>query len=388
MSEAVPLLEVPADAVLRRHGDRWLFSNLLLRSHVEVSPEAIPWLVRSGQPGSGPVPEELWARDWTERSVGRGGLHSDPSGLATDPGEPYHGQEAVDLLRLRRILVDAHSGERDELLRPLVNLLDRSSLGSFHQRVAQTNLLHSRTNSEWVPWHDQKFSTDGKELLPGPYRDIQFPFVRDRLAPLCQGGCRVIDFGCGNGFFSGLMAGHGASVLGIDSSDELLRVARANHAQCEFRHVDDLVGAVREVASIPPGTVDLIFLQDTYLLLRDGSGAMPSDLTSLLGAFHGVLAPGGRLVLDEPDPDYWLALRLGDREHPIAVLSDAGRGVFEVAPHLHQIVADLNSVGLAMTACDPILASAEYPFEHTFPVWRWLEFVPLPAGSEGNRSGQ
>jgi trans-aconitate methyltransferase len=51
-------------------------------------------------------------------------------------------------------------------------------------------------------------------------------------------GERILDAGCGTGQLSARIAGCGAEVVGIDSSEEMVRQARANYPEGDFRLAD------------------------------------------------------------------------------------------------------------------------------------------------------
>ena len=57
--------------------------------------------------------------------------------------------------------------------------------------------------------------------------------VIELLAP--RAGERVLDLGCGTGALTRVLADSGASVVGVDSSDEMVRAARAAYPDLDFR---------------------------------------------------------------------------------------------------------------------------------------------------------
>jgi SAM-dependent methyltransferase len=98
-------------------------------------------------------------------------------------------------------------------------------------------------------------------------------------------GRPVLDVGCGPGRTTGLLAGRGLQVVGIDLSPGMIEVARRDHPELDFR-----VGSM------------------TALDLADGSAAaivawwsiihLPRDVVpQAFAEFHRVLAPGGVLLL-------------------------------------------------------------------------------------------
>jgi len=107
-------------------------------------------------------------------------------------------------------------------------------------------------------------------------------------------GPRVVDLGCGYGWFCRWAAGAGASsVLGIDLSERMLDRARSWPAspaviRYERQDLDELV--------LPAATADLAYSSLTlhYLL----------DLDRFLATVHDALVPGGRFVFSAEHPLY------------------------------------------------------------------------------------
>lgn len=96
-------------------------------------------------------------------------------------------------------------------------------------------------------------------------------------------GQRVLDLGCGDGWFSGLAQAAGAAVIGIDGSDGLLVIARQAHPAIDFQQRDLAQG-------LPPqlGQFDCIVSTMVFMDIP--------DLTKLFGDLHAALAANGRLV--------------------------------------------------------------------------------------------
>src|SRR5690606_15369718 len=120
-------------------------------------------------------------------------------------------------------------------------------------------------------------STEGLAGAP------EWPALRNMLPPVP--GRRVVDLGCGFGWFCRWAAGKGASeVLGLDLSERMLARARAeNHHPAVLYEKADL-----DILDLPPGRFDLAY---SSLALH-----YVEDLGRLLRAVHGALVEGGRFV--------------------------------------------------------------------------------------------
>ena len=139
--------------------------------------------------------------------------------------------------------------------------------------------------------------------------------VRGRLwSPVWQGtdlrGSLVLDYGCGVGDFSLLLAHHGARVCGIDISPKLIEQARAsalrtglNGSAPEF-----FVGDAHRTP-FDDSSFDFVF----------GNGALHHlDLGKACAEISRILKPGGRAIFQEPmyhHPLMWTVRRLTPKTH-------------------------------------------------------------------------
>ena len=122
----------------------------------------------------------------------------------------------------------------------------------------------------------------------------------ERLAFLLAGlepGWRVLDVGCGEGFFCEALAARGVAVAGTDVSRVAIERARARVPAVEF--------ATCAEGSLPfaAASFHAAWLGEVLEHVRDG--------ISLLEEVARVVGPGGRLLASTPDHPWWLRLRLG-----------------------------------------------------------------------------
>jgi len=117
----------------------------------------------------------------------------------------------------------------------------------------------------------------------------EWPALRALLPPL--DGRRVLDLGCGFGWFCRWARGHGAArVLGVDVSERMLARATAETHDPAIIYVrTDL-----ERLELPTAAFDLAY---SSLALH-----YVEDLAGLLTRVHAALAPGGALVFSVEHP--------------------------------------------------------------------------------------
>jgi ubiquinone/menaquinone biosynthesis C-methylase UbiE len=117
-------------------------------------------------------------------------------------------------------------------------------------------------------------------------------FLVSSLAP----ASRVIDVGCGAGWFCEALAAAGHHPVGVDVAGEAIRRARERAPSVEFALV-----AANELP-YADDSFDAAWLGETLEHVQDVIG--------LLEEIRRVLAPDGRLILTTPDHGRLLRLRL------------------------------------------------------------------------------
>ena len=98
------------------------------------------------------------------------------------------------------------------------------------------------------------------------------------------GGQSVIDIGCGEGRFSRLLSGLGATVTGVDLTEPLLEQARALSTGETY-----LLSNAEDLNGIESSTFDIAV---SYIVLVD-----LQDYRSAINAAYRVLRPGGRFIV-------------------------------------------------------------------------------------------
>jgi SAM-dependent methyltransferase len=133
-------------------------------------------------------------------------------------------------------------------------------------------------------------------------------------------GLRVLDLGCGFGWFCRWAREHGAAqVLGIDVSERMLARARSTTHDPAITYTR----ADMENVPLPEASFDLVYSSLAFHYLE--------RLRELLTAVHGALVPGGRLVFSVEHPIYtapaepgWSVDAAGRKTWPVHGYLDEG----------------------------------------------------------------
>lgn len=180
------------------------------------------------------------------------------------------GLEGVALLR-------AFSGEYGReftlaRLREIRELLD--SAGELGDGMEAEPVRTAEGSAAWAATYDQP----GNQLL-----DIERPIVREILAALPAGV--AVDAACGTGRHAAYLASLGHMVVGVDSSPEMLEVARRRVPAGSFHQAE-----IHELP-LPDHSADLV-------LCAVALSHVP-DIHPVLAEFVRVLRPEGHLVISD-----------------------------------------------------------------------------------------
>ncbi len=119
----------------------------------------------------------------------------------------------------------------------------------------------------------------------------EWPAIRAMLPALADR--RIVDLGCGFGWFCRWALGHGAAqVLGLDVSENMLNQARAGTPDPRLTYrLADL-----EHLDLPPAAFDLAYSSLVLHYIQDAG--------RLFGQIHRALVPGGNFVFSTEHPIY------------------------------------------------------------------------------------
>jgi ubiquinone/menaquinone biosynthesis C-methylase UbiE len=109
--------------------------------------------------------------------------------------------------------------------------------------------------------------------------------VLQAFAELVGPGGRIVDVGCGTGATTAIFARHGARVVGVDLSPNMIGEARKINAQLDFR-----IGTMAELEFDDESIAGVCAWYSIIHVPDEG-------LDAVFAEFHRVLQPGGFLLL-------------------------------------------------------------------------------------------
>ena len=155
-----------------------------------------------------------------------------------------------------------------------------------------------------MPWDPERYEQFAEQRY-APFDDL-VALIEPRA------GLRVIDLGCGTGELTRRLADHlpGSDVLGIDSSPEMLeRASQLARPGLRFAR-----GSVEDAS----GEYDVVF---SHAVLQ-----WVEDHASLIPRLFGMVAPGGRIAVQQPSnfdqPGHVLMVEAGLEEPFVSALGE------------------------------------------------------------------
>jgi ubiquinone/menaquinone biosynthesis C-methylase UbiE len=140
-----------------------------------------------------------------------------------------------------------------------------------------------------IEWKNQEVNY-ATQIHNDPYHSMRTEFIL-RLFP--ESVYSVVDFGCGEGFFSELMLRHGLAkkVIGLDPSPDLIGIAMKNKYLADIRDCEISIGNSSTLKSIDDSSVDLVIALNVLAYMsRDEEDEFYRESNRLL-------KPGGHLLV-------------------------------------------------------------------------------------------
>jgi SAM-dependent methyltransferase len=174
-----------------------------------------------------------------------------------------------------------------------VEVADTTGAGRDAAMQAWERAEIARSSVEATLTPDDELRVGERTLLryARPARETAYPleYAYHLLGDVA--GRRVVDFGCGSGANSVLLAGRGAHVWGIDISEDLLRLAQRRLTVSGRDGGATFIAGSAHDMPFPDASIDVVF---GIAILHH------LDLDLVSREVRRVLKPGGRAIFQEP----------------------------------------------------------------------------------------
>jgi ubiquinone/menaquinone biosynthesis C-methylase UbiE len=164
----------------------------------------------------------------------------------------------------------------------LFSILIAASLSFAEEQSIRPGINSYYENPDWQQWVNT-FERPGREVYDKRHAIVDATGIRPGMA--------VADIGAGTGLFTRLFAervGPQGRVYAVDISRPFIENIVRTSRQRGFLNVEGVVNGHKDV-SLPPDSIDLAFLVDTYHHFE-----YP---VSMLSSIHRSLRPGARLIV-------------------------------------------------------------------------------------------
>lgn len=391
-------LEIPKDVIIIPEiNGCWVAMNVFSKTCLAIESESVAVLACFGGQSRSEVEKHYAHNHFKVWDIQR---FSNEDGLVADPTRYSRNQEdwpalsRLSISQLIDVCIDRFLLIEDRehylsLFKTKESLLDKNHFGNFHQQLGQHLMLPPQRKNPDRWWLQQKFNPELKGVRDNLYGAVQAHALDTYFKEKLKKGSYLVDFGCGPGFFSNMIAKNGLSVLGLDPNEEFVAIARANAVAGAKFEVADL-GQKECLQHLPENSVDYVFMSDALLFYFVSvlPGAAVPDIRILLKDIKRVLKPEGKIISVEPHYLFWLSPWLGEIDRPFTVFTEYMHKSFGVTATISQFIQAFNKSGFGVTWMEELMPGKwfreidprAYHFARQFPIWQLFEFKKVQDG--------
>jgi len=259
------------------------------------------------------------------------------------------------------------------------NLFDTNHIGNFHQQIGYDLMVKYKVSPDKY-WPSQKFRNNN--ILENMYKYVQLNFFNKYFDGLDLKDKKILDIGCGTGYYSRILLSKGASVVGIDPNQMYIDIAiddcKKFGNKSKFIHgkIEENILDKEYIDSF-----DYIIISDMLLFyFVSPDPKTNSNPESFLSLVRNYLKDKGKLYITEPHGVFWLMPWLGDCTLPYTVVSEYSNKIQKVTPTLEEVAHAFKKSGYHIKdiyepkpaeECKNDYSERAYYFATEFPLW-WV----------------
>ncbi len=254
------------------------------------------------------------------------------------------------------------------------NIFDSFHTGNFHQDIGRFMMESKKMNpEEW--WIYQKFDKNLRSLHDTPYLWVQKKFL-EKFFPKDFKGKKILDFGCGIGYYSEFFRKRNANVTGIDPSPLYIKLARKKFAEGKNLIFKELsFETVSDFKLMGDDKYDIIYLSDVLLYYFEPYKKLDIKPQDLLGMLRKHMNPGGSIYVMDPHGCFHLQPWMGETM-PFMLCGEYRHRKYRVTPSLMEFSMVAEKSGLYINRIRELYSEGKHQGQNRkitaeFPLW-WL----------------
>jgi len=386
------MIKINHDVIVlpEKHG-KWILMNAFTKTCLAVDSSCFELLSDLESIDDGVLYKKYRKKMWRvwriEKFSNRVGLLVDPSRYIRDvkkwPSENFlNTDEMIQELQNHFLIIN----DKKRYLAKFQNkktILDFEHFGNFHEQLGQNIILEQHDSPDkW--WIKQKFTDDLKSVRNNLYRAIQAKYLKKYFRKKIHAGDRIIDIGCGIGYYTNMIAKNNALVLGVDPNQEYINIAKKHAVKnATFERMD--IGKSGSLDKIPNNSADFVFMSDALLFYFVPPKLDKNfEIKILLKDIRRILKPTGFFINVEPHYVFWLLPWLGAKKRPFTIITEYQKKMFGVTPTISELIHAYTKGGFSIHNMEELkphpsyesIDSRAYYFAKEFPLWQLFELKP------------
>lgn len=381
------------DIILRFINGSIVVSNVFVRNHFQISLNVVDLLAFLNSPRTMSEVETFVAGQIGNFTVAPKTCFSLEKGLVCNPDNLMESDTEQEICfseanflidYMEKIFLVCSDREKySEYFQIKRSFLDNKHLGNFHQQISSHVMGKLKWNiDEW--WAKQKFEDDFSGIRNNPYKFVQEEFLKNYFSVERVSGKKILDIGCGVGYYDKMLSDRGAFVMGIDTNEKYIEQAKMMYSsdRLKFEHVDINSDGLK---SLDKGIWDGVLISDVLLFyfVAPNLKNPPVDVVDFMKAVGSMLKPDGNLYVMDPHGVFFLQGWYGAAERPYVIMTEYRNRVFRVVPTLEELSHVFSKAGFLIKEIFEPKISREmkeydpraYHFCSEFPIWWFFNLV-------------
>ena len=252
--------------------------------------------------------------------------------------------------------------------------------GNLNKQLLTESYFRKQKLHSW--WEKQKFKSN-RELQNTPYKYIQSEFLKKYFLKNLKKK-RVMEVGCGNGYYCFQMSKYAKKVIGVDYENDYIKNAqKKQNNKIQFINCD--LSKVKNFSrKIGNQKFDFIFMIDFFLFLfqMDFQKDLFINKFKIFNQLKKSLKDNGKVIVIDPHL-FWLTPFFGSEEKPFGILTDYNSKSFSTTPTLQTTANFFSKCGFSISNIYEPTVGQKYKkinkinFEYfkNFPQWIVYEII-------------